>query len=188
MKAQSIKVQVEATITDESAQRCLRLLEMYLDDHWELNILDSYRQTDTGMKRLLEFIPAGRPGGMTEPKYIEAGKFVECFGNWYTEEGTENGFIGTIKDLVKQVPAADVEPVRRWIPVTDWLPEIVGTYLVTVNDGGIKVAIAQWWYDVLKNDEGYFVYDDGYAEDIVAWMPLPEPYKGGAQMSPPDEE
>lgn len=54
---------------------------------------------------------------MNKPKYIEAERFVECFGNWYTEEGTENGFIGTIKDLVKQTPAEDVQEVRhgRWI-------------------------------------------------------------------------
>ena len=66
MKAQSIEVPVKATITDESAQRCLRLLEMYLDDHWELNILDSYRQTATGAERRLEFVPAGRSGGGEE--------------------------------------------------------------------------------------------------------------------------
>lgn len=63
MKAQTIEVAIEATITDESAQRCLRLLEMYLDDHWELDILGSYRQTDTGMERRLEFVPAGGSGG-----------------------------------------------------------------------------------------------------------------------------
>lgn len=63
MKAQKIEIAVEATITDESAQRCLRLLEMYLDDHWELNILDSYRQTATGAERRLEFVPAGGSGG-----------------------------------------------------------------------------------------------------------------------------
>ena len=66
---------------------------------------------------------------------------------------------------------------QRWIPVTERLPEKRGTYLVTVNDGGIRVAIAQWWYDV-NNGKGYFVCDDCYAEDIVAWMPLPESYRG----------
>lgn len=63
MRAQKIEISVEATITDESAQRCLRLLEMYLDDHWELNILDSYRQTGAGVERRLEFVPAGGSGG-----------------------------------------------------------------------------------------------------------------------------
>lgn len=63
MKANTIEVAVKATITDESAQRCLRLLELYLDDHWELNILDTYRQTATGAERRLEFVPAGGFGG-----------------------------------------------------------------------------------------------------------------------------
>lgn len=69
----------------------------------------------------------------------------------------------------------------RWIPVTERTPEEQGTYLVTVNDGGIGVAIAQWWYNYLDHAEGYFVCDDCYAEDIVAWMPLPTPYKGGEE-------
>lgn len=50
---------------------------------------------------------------MNKQKYIEAGKFVERFGNWYTEEGKESGFIGTIKDLVNQMPASDVVEVVR---------------------------------------------------------------------------
>ena len=75
-------------------------------------------------------------------------------------------------------PAADIP---RWIPVTERLPKEQRTYLVTVNDGGIRVAIAQWWYNYLDHAEGYFVCDDCYAEDIVAWMPLPTPYKGGEE-------
>lgn len=53
---------------------------------------------------------------MSKQKYIEAEKFVEHFGDWYTEEGTENGFIGTVKALVEQMPAADVAELRcgKW--------------------------------------------------------------------------
>lgn len=50
---------------------------------------------------------------MNKQKYIETEKFVEHFGDWYTEEGTENGFIGTIKDLVEQMPVTDVVEVVR---------------------------------------------------------------------------
>lgn len=32
---------------------------------------------------------------------IDADKFIKKYGDWYTEEGTEEGFIGTIKSLVK---------------------------------------------------------------------------------------
>ena len=105
MKAQSIKVQVEATITDESAQRCLRLLEMYLDDHWELNILDSYQQTAT--ERRLEFVPDGGNGEnaerwmpVTEQLPEEEGQYlVSCdtdygveVGRFYIDEDGERYF------------------------------------------------------------------------------------------------
>ena len=46
-------------------------------------------------------------------KYIDAERFVEYFGDWYTEEGTELGFVGPIKDLVFRMPAADVVEVVR---------------------------------------------------------------------------
>lgn len=91
---------------------------------------------------------------------------------------TPHGILYPIRTL-EALPSA--ERRGRWIPITDGLPEERGTYLVTVNDGGIRVAIAQWWYDVDNGGEWYFVYDDYYVEDIVAWMPLPEPYKGGEE-------
>ena len=68
-------------------------------------------------------------------KYIDAEDFIERFGDWYTEEGTEIGFIGPIKDLVEQMPAAVLpvppdphvagvvigvrrRPVQRQLPVS----------------------------------------------------------------------
>lgn len=50
---------------------------------------------------------------MHEPKFINAEQFIAKYGDWYTEEGTETGFIGTIKYLVEQMPAADVAEVVR---------------------------------------------------------------------------
>ena len=92
-------------------------------------------------------------------------------------EGVHAGYL-LAANLIKALPSA--ERRGRWIPVTERLPEELGTYLVTVVDGTIKRAIAQWWYDV-DNGEGFFSCDDCYAEDIVAWMPLAEPYKGGEE-------
>ena len=96
----------------------------------------------------------------------------------YPDKAVYNAAISDVCDMLIHFPAADVAP--RWIPVTERLPEERGTYLVTVVDGTIKRAVAQWWHDV-DNGKGYFVCDDCYAEDIVAWMPLPEPYKGGEE-------
>ena len=63
MKAQKIEIAVEATITDATALRCLRLLEMYLDDHWNMTISHYYQKTDTGVESRLKLVPAGGSGG-----------------------------------------------------------------------------------------------------------------------------
>lgn len=59
MKAQTIEVPIEATmkISASTVRGCLRLLEMYLDDHPSLTIVDSYRATDSGMEHRLEILP-----------------------------------------------------------------------------------------------------------------------------------
>lgn len=47
---------------------------------------------------------------------IDADALVAKYGNWYTEEGSEEGFIGTIKSLVDTMPT--IEPERKkgkWI-------------------------------------------------------------------------
>lgn len=61
-------------------------------------------------------------------------------------------------------PSAQPEP--KWIPVTERLPKENGDYLVTGRKGAVNKR----------------KYEDGrwYGNwAIVAWMPLPEPWKGG---------
>lgn len=126
-------------------------------------------------------------------KYIDAERFVEYFGDWYTEEGTELGFVGPIKDLVFRMPAADVEP--RWIPVTERLPEEDKEVLISYRYkegegdtshsdiditsygqmyfGGQKVGRVKHWRAPFEYFESNY--------EVIAWMPLPEPYKGGEE-------
>ena len=77
-------------------------------------------------------------------------------------------------DEFKVIRFADVpEPKieNRWIPVTERLPEEYGRYLVTVDSKAIK--------EKLVAADDYFPYGwDDYRDDVVAWMPLPEPWKG----------
>lgn len=65
MKAQSIEVPVVVamTISDETALRCLRLLEMYLNDHLNMTISHYYQKTDTSVERRLKLVPVGGSGG-----------------------------------------------------------------------------------------------------------------------------
>lgn len=57
----------------------------------------------------------------------------------------------------------------KWIPVSERLPE-TGTYcLVCCKDGFIST-------------DNYFCYGwDDWEDDVVAWMPLPEPYRAESE-------
>jgi len=52
----------------------------------------------------------------------------------------------------------------KWIPCSERLPEKDGEYLTTTEDG---------LCDVESYGDGEWFYDD-----VVAWAPLPEPWKG----------
>ena len=80
-----------------------------------------------------------------------------------------------------------VQPERktgRWIPVSERLPDKRGDYLVTLcGNGEPWVEIALWnetfggrWQMVLYNDVDY-----SDISNVIAWMPLPEPYQEGEQ-------
>ena len=63
---------------------------------------------------------------------IDADALIEKCGDWYVEEGTESGFIGTLENLLATQPTIQPEP--HWIPVTERLPEtndeVLTTYIV----------------------------------------------------------
>lgn len=57
---------------------------------------------------------------------------------------------------------------NQWIPCIERLPEPVKTYYLVTTDFG-EIDIAYWLVD------GWCTFSDN---QVVAWMPLPEPYKG----------
>ena len=70
-----------------------------------------------------------------------------------------------IQDVLENLPSADAE----WIPVSERLPEVGEICLLTVHEYGwnckdyTRVIIGE--------------YSDNYADHILAWMPLPKPYR-----------
>lgn len=42
---------------------------------------------------------------------IDGDALIDKYGDWYTEEGTEEGYIGTIKGIVDSMPT--IEPERK---------------------------------------------------------------------------
>ena len=85
------------------------------------------------------------------------------------------GAIAGVADTIDMLPAVDIP---RWIPVTERLPEEEGQYLVSCDtDYGVEVG--RFYID--EDGERYFGCDWNDPEDIEAWMPLPEHYKGGEE-------
>lgn len=73
-----------------------------------------------------------------------------------------------INDVIDGVPAADVEPVRRWIPCSERLPDMPGDY---------QVCTKNEYYGTKNVSKRYFNGDywSGRWTNITHWMPLPEP-------------
>jgi hypothetical protein len=70
-----------------------------------------------------------------------------------------------ILELLEQEP--------RWIPVSERLPEEMGTYMTTIDYGEHGLVTGQRYYygrGLKWNDEC-----------VIAWMPLPEPYKAESE-------
>ena len=83
------------------------------------------------------------------------------------------------EEIVEQLPSVQPEP--HWIPCSERLPDKMGDYLVTLwDDRGTWVEIVLWnetfggrWQAVLYNDVDY-----SDISNVIAWLPLPEPYQG----------
>ncbi len=67
----------------------------------------------------------------------------------------------------------DAPTVTEWTPVSERLPSESGWYFVTVQ-GVERVSDMVWYYH--ESHEWNGVSD---TQKVLAWMPLPEPYKGG---------
>lgn len=83
-----------------------------------------------------------------------------------------DSFIREYEDL----PSA--EPERKWIPVSEALPKDMDRLLVTIvrSDGSKRVRSGNYY-------KGLFMMDNGDTwketdKEILAWMPLVEPYRG----------
>ena len=75
---------------------------------------------------------------------------------------------------------------QRWIPVSERLPETDGRYYVTIFNhlpcvsNKTSVRILDFWVDGVDfhGTTVYWGFYSGFStSEIIAWMPLPEPYK-----------
>ena len=113
--------------------------------------------------------------------------FEASVGNPYVNDDDIGEYRKLAEELFEDVPSADA--VEGW---RIGKPPEQGEYMVTLDSFGYK-HIDLFYYDepmmpnrkvrgkcwYRSDDEwGDVVYDD---TDILAWQPLPKPYKGGAE-------
>lgn len=83
--------------------------------------------------------------------------------------------------LINNAPT--IEP--KWIPCSERLPSENGDYLVTLENGVVKIL----GYSTTQRTtypKGFYYIKDGFSwrhvqNPVVAWMPKPEPWKGAEE-------
>ena len=77
---------------------------------------------------------------------------------------------------IMRFPSA--EPERKWIPVTEALPindvDVIVSVLDDSGDTSYRFTSVGW---CIPNGQ-YWVVDNEMCYGVIAWMPLPEPWKG----------
>lgn len=85
-------------------------------------------------------------------------------------KASKQSMIKILHDMPSVAPA---RPNSEWIPVSERLPEWGERVLTIDNDGDYEI-------NHIMDDE----YDEWFYDyDIIAWMPLPEPYKAESEVS-----
>lgn len=101
-------------------------------------------------------------------------------------ENTGNGAYFSKNNISKIVELlfTDLEQDEKengWIPVSEILPEESDYYMTCIyNEISNKYYCRSEWFSINNNYYGELVWIDLKSyEKVVAWRPLPEPYKEG---------
>ena len=90
--------------------------------------------------------------------------------------------LDAVFDKIRALPYVQAE--QKWIPCKKKLPEESNTYIATlIDDGGYFTDVVEWnstfggrWQSVFYDDSPIGEYHD--ISNVIAWQPLPEPYRG----------
>lgn len=119
---------------------------------------------------------------------IDEKKLIERFKQLKGIDSLANMFISDVIREIKKQPK-----VGEWIPCSEKLPELhrqdldsEGEYIMISNSvivtDGEDISVSQYEIDD-ADDKGWL--NNGLLEDVdvIAWMPLPEPYRPGKEIN-----
>lgn len=102
----------------------------------------------------------------------------------YSKYGKYDGlYVADVLEMLEQLQD-DLEQDEKengWIPVSEILPEESDYYMTCIyNEISNKYYCRSEWFSINNNYYGELVWIDLKSyEKVVAWRPLPEPYKEG---------
>ena len=97
----------------------------------------------------------------------------ELADNRIQQELMEKAKPDFIKLCTDQKPCSSED---KWIPCSERMPEEMGTYLVTLEYKEHGTGVTTLWYHGKQ-----FGWDLRAADVVIAWQPLPEPYKAESE-------
>ena len=93
----------------------------------------------------------------------------------------QKSLMGRVMFFAEQLPSVSTEKTK-WIPVSERLPENSGRYLAyIVNKHDDKLQYIMTCDYSVDGYWNWFPDDECASDNVVAWMPLPQPYKGESE-------
>lgn len=102
---------------------------------------------------------------------------IEILKKWLKEHGHMPGIKWLAQAIKIAVKALEEKQQRRWIPVSERLPDESGFYLIQQEASFMEyMRVARY---STENQKFRNAEVKCYYADVIAWLPLPEPYVQG---------
>ena len=119
-------------------------------------------------------------------KYIDVERYINNLRELRTgdKDTVYEYYDDGIDVAISEAAIFPVVDIPRWIPVAERRPEAYGRYLVTLEYEGYR-SVMPLYYGRINRIDTFYDSDSEYGDieycGAIAWMPLPEPYKGGEE-------
>ena len=105
---------------------------------------------------------------------IDADAMLARLEEWNTSDSMDRALYNFTMNRILEQPT--IEPEQHWIPCSERFPENDDWQIVSIldesGDTPYRYSDFGWYLDKAES----WIIDAEQRTDIIAWMPLPEPY------------